>query len=317
MTVSNSTNFSQNRNQIINLAMSAIGIKTNNRALTAPEINEASDILNVMVKSWKNRGNYLWKYAEGTLFLTSRQAKYKLDGSTAHATESYNETTTTSAAVSGATTIVVSSTSGFVVGYNIGVVQDDNTILWTTITIIAGSTITLNTALTADAASGNAVYVYQNKINRPESITSLRARTSSGTDTPTTALSRDSYFNIPVKTNSARPNQWYYDKQLTYGDLYLWPTPNAVSDIIKFTFQKMFFDFDSGVDDPDFPVEWIRAMYLNLALDLARIKGKDKEFREQLKRDADEALADCQGYDREPASIYFQPATSVNMGSYR
>jgi len=316
MTVGTTNTFSQNRNQIINRAMAAIGIRTDQRALSYSEVSEASDELNIMIKSWKTK-DYLWKTTEGTLFLVNNQPSYKLDGLTANATENYSTTTTTADAAAAATSIVVTSTSGFVIGYNIGVVQDNNTILWTTIANIVGLTITLTDALTYSATSGNNVYCYETKINRPELINSLRVRSSTGTDLPTTALARDSYFNIPVKTNSARPNQWYYDKQLSYGTIYLWPTPNSVSDTVNFTFQKMFFDIDSAATDPDFPIEWINALSLNLALRMARIKGKDFQFREQLKRDADEALSDVQGYDREPASIYFQPATSVNIGSYR
>lgn len=316
MTVGTTNSFSQNRNQIINRAMSALGIKTTQRVLTASEINEASDELNIMIKSWKTK-NYLWKTTEGTLFLVNGQASYKLDGSTANATENYNQTTITVDAISTAISISVSDITGFAIGYNIGIVQNNNTILWTTITNIVGTIITLNSGLTYTANSGNNVYVYQTKLNRPEFIDSLRVRSSTGTDLPTIALARDSYFNIPVKINSARPNQWYYDKQLSYGIIYLWPTPNSVSDTINFTFQKMFFDIDAPDTNPDFPIEWVNALSLNLALRMARIKGKDQNFREQLKRDADEALDDVQGYDREPVSIYFQPATQLNIGSYR
>lgn len=316
MAIGTTNTFTQNRNQIIDRAMAAIGIKTVHRALTAPEIREASDELNIMMKSWKSK-NYLWKTAEGTLFLVNGQAKYRLDGSTANATENFTETTTTADAAALDTTIDVTSATGFTVGHNIGVVQDDNTILWTTIVSVAALTVTLTDALTAASSSGAKVYVYETKINRPEEVNSLRARTSDGTDNPTTALARDTYFNIPVKDTEATPNQWYYDKQLSYGDIYLWPVPNLVTETVKFTFQKMFFDIDAAATDADFPVEWLDAIILNLALRMARIQGKSKEFREQLRRDAKDALDDVQGYDREDASIYFQPATSVNLGSYR
>jgi len=316
MAIGTTNTFNQNRNQIIDRAMAAIGIKTVHRALTAAEVSEASDELNIMMKSWKTK-NYLWKTTEGTLFLVAGQAKYRLDGSTANATEDYTETTTTADAAISATTFDVTSASGFVVGYNIGITQDDNTILWTTISNISSLTITIDDALTAASSSGAKVYVYQTKINRPEEINSLRVRTSDGNDNQTTTLARDTYFNIPVKTTQATPNQWYYDKQLSCGDVYLWPTPNSVAETVKFTYQKMFFDIDSAATDADFPTEWLDAIILNLALRMARIKGKDKEFREQLRRDAQDALDDVQGYDREDASIYFQPATSINLGSYR
>ena len=316
MTTSGTNIYNQNRNQIINLAMSAIGIKTPGRVLTADEINQAADILNAMVKSWKNRGDYLWKTTEGTLFTADGQASYILDGTTANATESYTASALTSDVSSGATSIIVADTIGFSIGYFIGIVQDNNTILWTTISNIVGTTITLVDALTYTAQTNNIVYAYQTKINRPELINNAQSRNDVN-DVPLTTLSRDTYFNTPVKTVAGRPNQFYYDKQLTYGRMYLWPVPNDVSYLIKFTFQKMFFDFDTPTNTPDFPVEWIRALYLNLAVDLARIYGKDMQFREQLKRDADEALLDCQGFDRENTSIYFQPATSINIATYR
>jgi len=277
MAVGTTNTFTQNRNQIINRAMAALGIRTEQRALTASEVNEASDELNILLKSWKNK-DYLWKTTEGTLFLASTQAKYRLDGSTANATESYSQTTTTAAAIAAASSILVTSTTGFVIGYYIGVVQDNNTILWTTISNIVGLTVSLTAPLTYAAASGNTIYVYQTKITRPEMVNSLRAVTLSGSEIPTTALARDSYFNISVKTNAGRPNQWYYDKQLSYGDFYLWPTPNSVSDKVNFTFQKMFFDVDDATTNVDFPIEWLDAIVLNLASRLARIKGKDRDF---------------------------------------
>jgi hypothetical protein len=316
MTVGITNTFTQNRNQIIDRAMATIGIKTTQRPLTATEVNQASDELNIMIKSWKTK-DYLWKTTEGTLWLVPNQAKYRLDGSTANATENYTETTTSSSASIGATSIVVANATDFIAGYYIGIVQDDTTILWTVITNVVGTTITFTAPLTVAVTDGNKVYTYQTKINRPEQINSLRIRTSNNSDLPTVALARDSYFNIPVKTNSARPNQWYYDKQLAYGDIYLWSTPNSSSDLVKFTFQKMFFDIDEASTNADFPVEWIDPIVLNLALRLARIYGKDQNYREQLKRDADEAMANVQGYDREPASFYFQPASQLNVGSFR
>lgn len=316
MAVGTTNTFSLNRNQIIDRAMAALGIRTDQRALTASEVSEASDELNIMIKSWKTK-NYLWKTTEGTLFLANAQAEYILDGSTANATEDFNETTTTADAALGASSVLVTSATGFTAGYFVGVVQDDNTIHWTTVASVSTLTINLTDNLTAAATSGNKVYVYETKINRPEEINSLRARTSDGTDTPTTSLARDTYFNIPVKTNTATPNQWYYDKQLSVGKMYLWPVPNSVGDTVKFTFQKMFFDITGAATDPDFPIEWADALILNLALRMSRIKGKSKEYREYLRRDALEALNEVQGYDREDASFYFQPATEANIRSYR
>lgn len=310
MAVSSSNDFTQNRNQIINKALSILGVKNRGRALTAEEVNDASDALNLYVKGLKANGDFLWKNAEGTLFLTVGEDKYILDGSTAHATESFTETTTTAAAVSGATTIPVTSASGFVVGYNIGVVQDDNTILWTTITNIASLTITLNTALTDDVASGNTVFVYQTKINRPESISSCRRRDADDNDVPLNNLSRSEYFDLSNKFSQGKTVNYFYDKQLSNGDLYLYQTGDLVTDTIKFTFQKMFFDFDSSTDDADFPIEWVEALAFGLADRLSYDYGTEAIKADRIKRTADEMLANLQGYDRED-SIYFAPSINI------
>ena len=318
MATSNSSDFNLTRNEIIEESFREIGVKTPNRTLTAEEMNDGARTLNIFTKSLIAKGSLLWKTKQATLFLVGGQSSYIIDGTTANCTESFDQTTTSTAATLGATNIIVTSTTGFVIGYNIGVYQDDNTILWTTITNIAGTTISLNDALTDDVASGNIVYVYQDKVNRPESIQNAQSTQSSNNDIPLVQLSRDTYYNIPVKTSSGRPNQFFYDKQLNSGIMNVWPVPDSDAHQMVFSFVKEIFDFDNPTDDPDFPVEWLQPIILNVAYRLSRKYGRlDIQGKEQLKRDADEALAEAGGYDREETSIYFQPATRVNVNNYR
>jgi hypothetical protein len=310
MAVSGTNTFSQTRNDIINRALSILGVKTRGRALTAEEVNEASDALNLFVKGLKSEGIYLWKYAEGTLFLTVGQENYLIDGSTANATESFTQTTTNAAASSGATAIVVTSATGFTAGYFVGAMKDDGNIFWTTVASVAGTTINLNNALTDDVLSGATVFVYQAKIIRPEAITSARRRDSSGYDTPLNELARSDYFNLSQKTVTGQPTQFYYDKQLSYGTFYLYQAPDDATNTIKFTFQKMFFDFTSGTDNPDFPIEWAETLAFGLASRLTYDYGIDKTKAELIKRTADEMLRNLKGYDRED-SVYFVPTYNL------
>ena len=310
MAVSGTNTFSQTRNDIINRALSILGVKTRGRALTAEEVNEASDALNLFVKGLKSEGVYLWKYAEGTLFLTVGQEAYTIDGSTANATESFTQTTTSAAALSAATAIVVTSATGFTAGYFVGVMQDDGDIFWTTVASVAGTTINLDDALTDDVSSGATVYVYQTKITRPESITSARRRDSSSYDTPLNELARSDYFNLAQKTVTGMPTQFYYDKQLSYGTFYLYQAPDDATNTIKFTFQKMFFDFTTGTDNPDFPIEWAETLAFGLASRLTYDYGIDKTKAELIKRTADEMLRNLKGYDRED-SVYFVPTYNL------
>lgn len=318
MAVSGTTTFNLVTNQIITEAFAEIGVKTINRDLTANEMQDGLTSLNLVAKSFISKGAFLWKTQQATLFLAEGQESYVLDGSTANATESYSETTLSANALSAATSISVTSATGFVIGYFIGIYLDDDSIQWTTISNIAGTTITLADALTDDAASGNDVFVYQTKLNRPEEIQNAQANTDSNQDIPMVQISRDTYYNIPTKDTSGRPNQFYYNKQLNSGIISLWPTPDSSTFKINFSFVKQLFDFASPVDSPDFPVEWLRPLILNLAYALSRKYGRfTMEERVLLKADAQEALEDVMGYDREDTSIYFQPASDSNINSYR
>lgn len=315
MAVSGTNTFSLTRNQIINRAGAILGIKTRGRNLTNEEMNDGSDILNMMVKSWKSKGQYLWKTTEGTLFLVVGQDKYALDGSTANATESFNQTTTTATASSGASSIDVTASTGMVVGYNIGIEQDDNTIHWTTISSISTLTIGLTDNLTANATNGNKVYVYQTKITRPEKVNQCRLRYDDDvTDVVLEQISRDTYFGYSNKYSQGKPNSYFYDKQLSNGYIYIYPTPDNATDTIKFTFEKQFFDFSSAIDDPDFPVEWLLPIATNLAYWWHYDFGISAEKAERIKRDAEQLLVDSDGYDREGTSIYFQPSSIIING---
>jgi len=318
MATSNSTNFNLTSDEIVEEMFRELGVKTPNRTLTSEEMNDGARTLNLYAKSLISKGLFLWKTKQATLFLVGSQSAYTIDGSTANVTETFTETTTSAAAAASATDIVVTSATGFVVGYFIGVLLDDNSIHWTTITVIASTTITLNAALPSAAASGSEVFVYQTKIDRPESIQNAQSTIPSNSDIPMQILSRDTYYNIPVKDTPGRPNQLYYDKQLSLGTINLWPVPENSTNKVEFTWIEQLFDFDAATDDPDFPVEWLQPLILGGTYRLSRKYGRlDKQEKEQLKRDLDEALEDAEGYDREETSIYFQPATTINISSYR
>ena len=135
---------------------------------------------------------------------------------------------------------------------------------------------------------------------------------------PMVKLSRDTYRSITIKNSSGIPNRFFYDKQLDNGTLFLWQTPSNALYLINFTFQKQLFDFDTPSNNPDFPVEWLKPIYLNLSLELAGFNSiSDPNFLSLLKEQADNALAEAEGYDRETTSIYFEPASEINTNTNR
>jgi hypothetical protein len=313
MTTSGTNTFNLVRNQIIDEAYSLIGIKTPGRILTADEVNEAVTSLNLRVKTLKSKGRYLWKTAQGTLFLIQGQAAYTLDGSTANAADTFAQTAISINTISGVNSITVSDVTGIAIGYFIGVYLDNNTLFWTTVTNVVGNIITLASPISYSTSVNNVVYAYETKINRPEAIISARARDSNGYDIPMVEWSQDEYNNMVNKTTQSRPLNLYYDKQLTYGVIYLWPTPNSVTDTVKFTYEKMFEDAGDPTDNLDFPVEWTDYLTFDLAFRLGIKNGVGGDRLTGIKTERDNLLGDLEAYDRERyTSLRFEP----NLDNY-
>jgi len=317
MATSNSNNFNLVTNQIIDLAYERIGVKTDYRALTAAQQQRGKTLLNILIKSWIAKGARLWKTKQGTLFVQPNQASYIIDGLTADVTESYVSTTTTTNILSGINIIPLLNVNGMIIGDFFGVLLSNGNIFWSTITNISGLNVTINNPLTDNVNLGAAVYVYTTKISRPENIDNAQC-IQSNSELPMVKLSRDTYRAITIKNSSGIPNRFFYDKQLNNGTLYLWQTPSSALYLINFTFQQQLFDFDNPSNTADFPVEWLKPIYLNLAKELAGFNSiSDPNFLTLLKEDADNSLADAEGYDRETTSIYFEPATEINTNTYR
>jgi hypothetical protein len=313
MTTSNSTDFNLARDEIVNEAYREIGVKTPGRALTSEEMNDGVRSLNIMIKSWEAAGIYLWKETEGTLFLVPSQNSYRLDAATANATTEFTQTTLSADEITGETTISVNDTSSFTLGDFVGIKQDNNTLHWSIINAIGATTIGINDALTNDASENNVVYNYTTKINRPQRISSCRLRnTQSQTDIVLKEISRSTYFDLSNKFSEGKPTKFYYDKQLNYGDLYLWSTAGSVDDLIKFTFSRTFEDYDEPLNTSDFPVEWLEAIITNLAYKLGKKYGIGAQRLAQIKEDAQTTKAIVEGWDREPTSIYFAPYIDIN-----
>ncbi len=308
MATSGSVDFNRTRDQIIAGALRLIEAIAAGETPSAEEVTDATEALNMMVKEWRAQGLHLWATAEATLFLTKGTAKYTLGPNGDHATSSYAETTLSAAAENTDPTLTVASITGMTASDNIGIVKDDGTFHWTTISgSPSGSTVTLASAIDGDAASGNTLYTYTSKIDRPLRIFSARREDASGQEIPfSDILTRDEYFDLPNKTSLGKPHQGYYDPQLTDGIWYLWQTPDTIDDIINFTFSRPFEDFDAAANNPDFPQEWLAALKKNLAVELAPEYGVALDKQVNLQRMAQVSLDRVLGFDTE-TTVSFEP----------
>lgn len=188
-----------------------------------------------------------------------------------------NETVATTNKYLTITTIQVDDDTGNQVSVGIGaqylgIELDDGTLQWTEATRILLTTSTLihfANALTDDAAVGNKVYAYTDKISRPIAVTDVNLKYSSGTESSLEIVLREDWMNIATKSTTGKPVQCYYDPQIPNGQLYVWPTPSTVDDIVELSFQEAVEDLDTADDYLDVPRQWIRAITFNLGLELA------------------------------------------------
>ncbi len=185
--------------------------------------------------------------------------------------------------------------SGFV---EVGV-GDVNIVLAAIILPIAGT-------LDDDAAAGNAVFSYTDKIRRPLDIIEARYCTSENHERPLTPMDAAAYKWLTIKSTSGQALQYYYDPQLTNSVLYVWPVCDDVSARIKMTVKTPVDDLDQITDNAQFPVEWLEAIIYNLALRLAPEYGVVP--MPEVKEMAIVSKAAAVGFDRGTLPVQFIPA---------
>lgn len=317
MATSGTTDFTQSGDDLIADAFRAIGVVAEEENPTASQTAIGRRYLNRMIKSWQANGIRLWKYKEFVVFLEDGKAEYLLGstGDRAALADNFVQTSLTTDEASGSGSIEVGSIASIADTYVIGIVQDDDTIHWTTVNgAPAGLTVTLTASTTAAASSGNHVYVYSVILERPLRITAGRLRLDGDVDIPITEISRQSYFGIPNKTNKGNPTQYYYNPLLVNGKLYAWPAGDDLQQTLRMTGQFTIEDFDNVADTPDLPQEWLECIVFNLARRLMPQYGTKGERRAEVKELAAESFSLVNNYDVESADITFQPYYTADEG---
>lgn len=309
MATSGITTFSISRDTIIREALAICGVIDETETPSAEMISRGTISLNLFAKSLMAQGYHLWGLQECYLFLADSQASYSISSTgdrCATVADSVITTLTADAALN-ATTLSLAST-GMATSDAIGIVLDDNSIQWTTIATIPGTTsVTIPaTGLTGAASSGNAVYAYTTKIARPLRVTSAGV-IANGIETPLSMMARTEYFDLPDKSSEGRPCQFYYDPQLTAGKFYVWPTASDGTLRLRLTVERPLEDFVYTADEPDFPIEWGDALTYGLAARLGPKYGVSFQRIAGIKALADEYLDTAKNFDRDMASTFLTP----------
>lgn len=314
MTRSGSYNYSLDRDTIIKRAMQLVNIININQTARGSDQEYAVDIFQSMIKLWQAEGIQLWNRKQATLFTAYQDEQYSISNTGDHCANSYVYTTLSAAEALGQTILSVTSSTGMTAADNVGIELSDGTRQWTTIVSVDSATqITVTATLTAAASSGATVIAYTNKINdRPLRI--LDARTvdlsNSRTSIQMEAVGYDQYFNIPVKTTDGKPINYYYDKMLDAGVLYLFPRPDDVNSLVEFTYHEAIEDVDSSTNSMDFPTEWTLPLIYGLGAELCIAFGKFQEHQ-TIKPLADEYKKIVREFDNDEEPFYLLPDMRV------
>lgn len=292
---------------IINKSLRVLGVIDKNQPLSASDRNYALEGLNYLTAWIATEYNHLWLEELYILLCKKGVASYSMgDGSKYIAKQDdLKELSLTADALAADTTITVSSASGVMNGYSIAVFDNDGNSFFTTVNgAPVGNVITLTDQLSANSNSGNLVYAFPNVAKRALRVRNAQfAVSTTSSEIPVNRMSRDTYFDQPIKLTQGSASNWYYDPQLSTGKLYLWPTPYSDKNVLRFTAQRPFVINEKNIDSVDFPGEWLLALSYLLAVSLTDEYMVDPNRQALIKAKSDEYFASALAFDNDGDSL--------------
>jgi len=156
---------------------------------------------------------------------------------------------------------------------------------------------------TLTLVSGTSTYNEDNGLDAGMSDILEVALRRDGTDFEVDRISRGEYLNVPNKTTTGRPSQFFFNRQIK-PEVTLWPTPDA-ADTLVYYYIKRIEDIDTSKNDAEVPFRFIPCMVAGLAYYTAMKKAPDRiqllkaVYEEEFQRAADE--------DEDRVSLKLQP----------
>lgn len=311
-------NFSLTAGEMVETAYQHLGAMGDGQVLSSARMTFGLRLLNLMIKSWQNQGLHLWKKEEFYLFLEKNTPDYYLGNqATSPAKACYREdavlTTLTASPSISATSLSVGTTVGMTIGDYIGIVLSDNTIFWTTIATIPGTTsLTLTSGLSGASLANKNVYTFTTLIDKPMRVLDVRRVLGSVTSPSSIELSsfsHEEYYEQPNKLLSNMPLAFYYQPRKTYGQFHIWPASNTAQTYLEGTMERGLFDIDSKTDVPDFSDEWFEPIIYQLAIRLAPSLGKEDKAAKLIIPQGSAILENALAWDAELNSVNLQLST--------
>ena len=298
--------YAKTAGDLIRDALRAATISGISLPVQSEDFAQGESALNDILMSLQTEQIHIWAQTEALIPLNPDQTKYVFGADHIFTNYVY---TTASAAIATATALTVVSTAGMTTGDFIGVELADGTRQWTTLTVTGATTLTLAAALTGAVDDLASVYTYTTATDQPVRIDSVRyADAYTSDEISTSMVARDEYFNQPSKTTSGAVNTWYFQRNLDFGHLYIWPIADNCKRLLRITFIKPQYIPEDQSEDILIPPEWYVALKFKLAADLAMSYGVDANRQMMLEQKAAIYLQKAISSDDDGASFQFTPS---------
>jgi hypothetical protein len=125
-----------------------------------------------------------------------------------------------------------------------------------------------------------------------------------GTDYALDRISRDEYLNIPTKSTTGRPTQYFIDRQIN-PVLKLWPVPDNSTDVVYYDSLIRLDDADNYTNTLQVPFRFYPALAAGLAYYISIKRAPDRS--QMLKSVYEEEIGRAMDEDRDRASFRVAP----------
>ena len=129
----------------------------------------------------------------------------------------------------------------------------------------------------------------------------------SSTDFSMSRVSRDTFTNIPVKTTTGRPTQYFLDRQIT-PNLKIYPAPENSTDVIVYDALTRIQDADAQINTMEVPFRFYPCLTAGLAYYIAMKKAPDRI--QLLKTVYEEEFERAMAEDRDRSAFKVNPQLS-------
>ena len=328
MATSGTTTFSITRNDLISASLRGLGVLEEGAQPTANMIENASLVLNMMLKDWMTDGIKMWTVEEYIIPLKTNQTDYTIGPSASYdvnknkplrVIQAFLRNLSNPNNAVGRTTLLSGGT-----GYT---VQPTNAV---SVSGGAGSGATFNLTFSDTTVSsislqsggggyavGDVLTVQGGTFTTPATI-SVDTLSNTFVDQPLIIVSQQEYNFLGSKFTTGTSNSIQYWPYVDYGTLKVFLTPDdntADNYEVHLTVQRAIYDINKSNETFDFPQEWYQALRWGLASELILDYGIPDNKAVLITQRAQMYKDRLAAWDTENASTMFQP--DMRMSSPR